>query len=174
LVGDSKEGKIQRLDGPYHAAEAVRHIANVLRVWKGPTPVPGHVRSSIPLIPVDICAQAIVDLTLKGLQESWVGFKSLHLSPSKGLTARGLYASIFKKFGLNSEILLMPLVPDFLVKEAFDRVINLPGEELEYLLNLPHLDTSETRAILGDGWCPEFHAYEESFWKGYDEYISHR
>jgi nucleoside-diphosphate-sugar epimerase len=115
LVGKQGDGKIQRIDGPYHAAESIRKISNLIKNWKGPVPLPGNERSYIPLLPVDVCAKALVALTVKGLDESWVGLKSLHLTPKKGLTARNLYESIFKHFGLPSSIKLMPYMPDVVI-----------------------------------------------------------
>lgn len=173
LVGDRREGKILRIDGPYHAAEGLRRLLRTAGKFPGPLPLPGRDGPAMPLVPVDVCADAIARLIELSWGERWEGTRCLHLAPSRGLGARELYASVLKYLGHEDRsFVLLSRLPDWLVKPAAEVIARFPREELEYLLRMPKFDTSETEAILGPGWCPEFREYERAFWRGYEAFIS--
>ncbi|MCM2321756.1 MAG: SDR family oxidoreductase [Oligoflexia bacterium] len=175
LVGDSREGRIERIDGPYHCPETLRPLKSLLQKLPGPLPLPGHEGRGVPIAPVDAVAGAIVKLCELSRQQDWSGTRAFHLTPTRELTAAQLYRSTLRYLGLSQrEVRLVSALPDYVLKEASARLAGLPREELEYLLNSPALDTSETIQLLGRDWCPQFEAYEGAFWKGYSDYVSNR
>jgi nucleoside-diphosphate-sugar epimerase len=173
LVGDQEQGKIKRIDGPYHAAETFKKLKNLISGWPGPFPVPGRRGRSLPVVPVDVAAKAIVDLLVMGFKKPWPRYKSLFIAPKEGLKTEKFYDSLLNHFGISKRLTFFENIPTSLSKYAAEWFADLPKEEVEYLLNLPRLDTSETENILGQGWCPEFSSYEDIFWKGYEDYVSH-
>jgi UDP-glucose 4-epimerase len=173
IVGDSKEGKILRIDGPYHAIEAFRRMKQILQSWSGALILPGHSERRIPLVPVDFAAQAISKF-ITAFNQSDETSKSYYVAPTNGPTARELYQSALRHLGLNNEIRVTQGLPDMLVKHAAEWVARLPREELEYVLNLPELDCELSEKQLGVNFYPAFEMYESSLWRGYDGYAQNR
>lgn len=175
LVGDRREGSIARVDGPYHAVEGLRRLLRITRGLPGPLPLPGRDGRHLPILPVDVAADAISRLVELSWGDQWEGTRCLHLAPEKGLSARELYESALRFLGHEGrEFTLMSQLPDWLVKPAADIIVRFPREELEYLLNVPRFDTAEIEEILGPAWCPEFAEYEKAFWRGYETFVSNR
>ncbi|MCM2281515.1 MAG: SDR family oxidoreductase [Bdellovibrionaceae bacterium] len=175
LVGDQREGKIHRIDGPYHAAEGLRKLLRIASLLPGPLPLPGRADRFMPIVPVDVAADAIARLVELAWGDQWEGLRCLHLAPAKGLSSQELYTSTLRHLGHEGqEFILMSRLPDWLVKPAAELLVRFPQEELEYLLNFPRYDTRETEAILGANWCPEFRDFEKEFWRGYEAFVSHR
>lgn len=176
LVGDTREGQIHRIDGPYYALDAFRRLIRVLRAWRGPLILPGRVENRIPLTPVDRAAWAIAQLTEAALTHGERGLASLFIAPPRGPTARELYTSILRHLDLDLEVRLIDqtTAPKSLLKTASEIIAHLPGEELEYLLGLPDLDVSATTERLGADWCPDFADTAPQLWRGYDAFIQNR
>lgn len=175
LIGDSQKGKIQRIDGIYHAIEAIRKIRRFIESSPKYLFFPGKEEIRIPLLPVDICAKAIVDICEWTLKNQVQGYKSLNLTPNQGLSVRDLYISALREEGIpRKNLVLVDKVPDKILKKISKLLARLPEEELNYLLTFPNYDNRETREILGDDWCPEFAQYENIIWRGYATYISNR
>lgn len=175
LVGDSQEGKIERIDGPYHAARFLDRHRGLIEKYVGSIPLPGNPKKTFPMLPVDVAADAITKLIGISRSENWEGHKSLHLFPSRGMNPKEFYESAMRNLGYrNTEFKLIHSVPKTILKRVTEWVSAIPKEELEYLLSFPRLDVSETEKVLGKDWCPDFSTYEKAFWKGYREYVSHR
>jgi UDP-glucose 4-epimerase len=175
LVGDSVDGIIKRIDGPYHAPETIRRLQKTIENFPGAIPLPGSAEVHIPLLPVDIAAKAIIEIFRWSLSTSETGYKSLHLAPRKGLNVLELYEKTFLRLGINNKkINLVEHIPDFLMIKISKGLARFPEEEMKYLLAFPEYDTSATRKLLGENWCPEFSEYEDVFWRGYEKYISNR
>lgn len=175
LVGDSKKGRIHRIDGPYHCAEAMSELKGLIERFPGPLPLPGVTGRGVPVLPVDICADAIVRLCEVSRRKNWKGTRGYHLTPPKELTATELYRSTLRFLGLPDRgFTLLSEVPKPILKSASERLAHFPREELEYLLSSPRLDTTATERLFGENWCPRFRDYEDVFWKGYAEYVSNR
>jgi len=173
LVGDTKTGRISRIDGPYHAPYKISQVKSIMDKIPGPLILPGNSDHHLPIVPADKCAEAICDIIKISRQEEWEGLKALHLTPRKGLSAEKLYSSTLNHLGMRKRKLrLLEKVPKEVSKIIAHAMIDFPKEELEYLLAAPQLDTSETEKLLGKDWCPDFCDYEQAFWKGYDDYVS--
>ncbi|MCX7978617.1 MAG: SDR family oxidoreductase, partial [Bdellovibrionaceae bacterium] len=175
LVGDSEQGRIERIDGPYHAAEALRSIRSFVSRWPVALPLPGSEETVLPLVPVDACARAIVKLTEWAIYSGEVGYKSLHLTPTRGVGVRDFYRSVLRHLHLRPKgLILTGRLNQQTVKKIANWAAHLPEEELNYLMNFPNYDTADTEALLGSDWCPEFPDYERVFWSGYEKFVSNR
>lgn len=175
LTGDTQTGTIERLDGPYHAAHFLEKKKGWIEKLPGAIPLPGIPGRTIPLLPVDTAANAIVRLIEISREQNWTGQKSLHLFPSEGVGAQELFESALRYLGYeNRRVRLISQIPKPILKELGKWLGEIPREEIEYLLSMPRHDTRETEALLGDDWYPHFSDYEETFWKGYRDYVQNR
>lgn len=167
LIGDTQGGAIQRIDGPYHAPQALEKVRKLIESFPTAFPLPGKTSGRLPLVPVDKAAEAIVGF-VKWSQETEVeGYQSFHVTPKEGLAIRDLYLKTHKGIAFVSSI------PKPVLMKISKWTVKFPEEELNYLLTFPKYDSAKTVEVLGK-WCPEFEEYEKNFWRGYDEYISNR
>jgi hypothetical protein len=174
LVGDSLEGRIMRIDGPYHAPERMKELVSLLSNFPGPIPVPGRRDQTLPIVPVDAAARAIVNLLALSRKEEWSGIKSLYVVSDNGPTAEDLFRSTLKHLGVDRDVQILSALPDWLAKQGAELIAKLPKQELDYLLGFPRFDLAPTIEALGPDWCPSFASYEDAFWRGYEAYISNR
>lgn len=175
LVGDTKTGKINRIDGPYHAPFSFSKLKGFIESIPAAVPVPGVLGKKFPLLPVDIAAEAIVKFCQWSITTHETDYKSFHLTPKTGLEIRDLYLSTLKHLFIRaSGVRLISRIPKWFLKVFSEFALKLPKEELNYLLLFPHYDSDDTESVLGNGWCPEFKDYEKAFWSGYEKYVSNR
>jgi nucleoside-diphosphate-sugar epimerase len=176
LVGDTEGSAIPRIDGPYHAIDAFRRMRPLLNSWHGFLPLPGQHDVRVPLVPVDFAAAAIRRLSelflLEG--ESGPANESYYIADDRGPTIEALYGSALRALGLEHRVQLMPNAPQGLIKPMAEWLARLPREELEYVLNMPKLDTSKTTEKLGADFFPAFESYEPKLWSGYHAFIQNR
>lgn len=178
LIGDTQGSAISRIDGPYHAIDAFRRLRPLLHSWRGFLPLPGQTETRVPLVPVDAAAAAICRLTelflIEGANPNSSAVESYYVADGGGPTIDALYASALRALGLDHRVQLMPKAPQGLIKPLAEWVARLPREELEYVLNLPKLDTSKTIEKLGADFFPSFERYESKLWSGYHAFIQNR
>jgi UDP-glucose 4-epimerase len=173
LVGATDGSAIHRIDGPYHAIDAFRRLRTVIEAWRGTIVIPGRKNHTIPLVPVDYAGKAIASL-LAAFVESKESTSSYYVAPSNGPTVESLFQSALSNLGLHREVRAVENIPGSIVKPLAEWLARLPREEIEYVLNLPNVDTSESDSILGAEFYPRFKDYEASLWKGYHAYIQSR
>lgn len=175
LVGDTKQGTIERVDGPYHAPEAFKKIRRLLESIPTSLVLPGKEQTRLPIVPVDKAAEGIVKFCEWTLLTKPQGYQSYHLTPTYGLSVRDFYISALKYQAIpHNGIVLIDQINEALILKASNLVAKFPEEELYYLMNFPVYETTETRKVLGENWCPEFKEYESTFWSGYEAFVSHR
>ncbi len=175
LVGDSHYGLIERIDGPYYAPQAFQRLRGLIESFPAPLPLPGSESVRLPILPVDICAKAVVGMTKWAISSGEKGYRSFHLTPQIGVALADFYQSTLRHLFLkNRGIRLMTRVPDAVMKKLSKWAVRFPEEQTHYLLKFPFYDSSATQDILGPDWCPEFESYEFHFWSGYEKFVSNR
>ncbi len=175
LVGDTDQGLIDRIDGPYFAAEAFRRLKNVLVNIPTPLLLPGSDKTRMPLVPVDAAAKAIVQFCLWSLTSTERGYQSFHVTPTEGATVREMYDSVLRHLEIpNKGVILVDQIAESVLLKLSKTLAGLPEAQLYYMLHFPFYDSSQTQVILGKDWCPEFSQYESAFWRGYETYLSNR
>jgi len=175
LVGDTSQGKIERIDGPYHAPKALEKVRKLIESFPGSFPLPGKKSARMPLVPVDKAAEAIVGFAKWSQTTSSTGYQSFHVTPKDGLTTKDLYLKTLKHlFVPHHGVTFVNRVPKTLLTKVSKWTVQFPEEQLNYLLMFPKYDSTSTEEVLGESWCPEFESYEKTFWRGYNEYISNR
>jgi nucleoside-diphosphate-sugar epimerase len=175
LVGDTKTGKIHRIDGPYHSPCALEKIKALIEKFPTAFPLPGKYRQRLPIVPVDKAAAALVQFAKWSQNEENKGYQSFHITPKEGLSVQELYSKTLKHLFIpHKGVALIGKVPKTVLTKVSSWTVRFPEEELNYLLNFPKYDSIRTLEVLGPSWCPEFGEYEKAFWRGYDAYISDR
>jgi UDP-glucose 4-epimerase len=175
LTGDTEHGEIERVDGPYHAYRAFEKVRTFIENWPGVLPLPGDSERKLPFVPVDIAAKAIVKFCDWAIGNQTKGTQNHHLTPTLGVGVRDFYTSILKNLSLHKiqtkkDIFLLEGWPLGVINPFAEHLLNFPKEELTYLLKIPSFETSSTRLILGENWCPEYAAYERKLWRGYQKF----
>ncbi|NUM59672.1 MAG: SDR family oxidoreductase [Bdellovibrionaceae bacterium] len=179
LVGNSNNGEIQRVDGPYKAVQGFLKLRNYIENWPGIFLLPGNEQVKLPFVPVDVAAEAIVNILNHSLSESeshdkLQNYYSYHITPKKGVGLRDFYSSVMRHLNFKkSEFKLIKELPANLTAEIANRIFEFPKEQLKYALSLPEFSSVETTKVLGDHWCPEYFDYEQTFWSGYEKFVSH-
>lgn len=175
IVGDTENGEIYRIDGPYHIPQVFKQLHLLFESWPGPIPLPGAKDQRLPLVPVDEMAKAIAKFCDYALETRPLGYKSFYLTPHEGVSIEELYQSTFRYlYQKERNINLIKNIPEAILKKLSEMMLRLPQEELNYLFKFQRFESTQTREILGDNWCSEFQSYETSFWRGYEKFISNR
>lgn len=172
LVGDTAEGKIDRIDGPYCLAESLRKHRLLIEALPTSVPVPGDEKRRLPLVPVDAAALAISRLAQYFLKAEPTS-TTLHLTPNLGVSHQELYLSSLKHLRIkNRGVRLTNVGSRDLLARTVCRMLGFPLEEFYYFMKLPRYEVKSTVDILGPSWCPEFKSYEKVMWRGYEKYLS--
>jgi nucleoside-diphosphate-sugar epimerase len=172
LVGNSQTGTIQRIDGPYYLANALRVHQRIISQWPLALPLPGDPSRHLPLVPVDAAGRAISRIAQECLSRA-PSCETLHLVPSIGLSHAQLYASALRYLGIKNQGFRMTnLRPGGLVAKLFSQVTQIPREEIHYFMSFPRYERRLVNNYLSPQWCPEFTSYEQAFWRGYEIFVS--
>lgn len=175
LVGDTVEGKIQRLDGLYQVASFLAKMKPWIQSWPFALLVPGNPHVNLPFVPVNQAAEAVVKFCLWRLQNKTPSYQSFNLVPKVGASIPELYLSTFKHLKIKSDSLkLVPQIPQMLLRIVNKTGLSIPIEPLNYSLHLPRFESDTTQEVLGPDWCSEFSEYESTFWSGYEKNFSNR
>ncbi len=184
VVGDSKTGVIDKIDGPYLIFKWLKRASTRLPAW---LPTPGITGGKANMVPVDFVAGAIDHLMHKpGLDE-----RAFHLvdpyPPSIGeaisIFARAAGAPAFSLRTNNS---LVQSAPRMLIKASemnpatrviSDEVVNalgLPKQFFAYLDNPTKFDCSETlKELDGSGLAvPPIEHYAKTLWDYWERNFS--
>ena len=142
-------------------------------IYRSPFPVPvfgmGDIR--LPLLPVDIAAESILNLS----NADFEGYRSFHLVPKSKVKISELYKDSLGFVGLgHKKIVSVAALPRFLQKEMAKFLAKFPEEETNYLLNMPNYSIKNTSEALGNDWCPSYSNYKQAFWSGYEKFIQGR
>lgn len=176
LCGDSKNGEIQRIDGPYYAPETFKPLRKLFEMIPTKIPLPGRKSCAIPLIPVDVAASAILKIMNRTIALEMKGYQSYNITPKRGLRVEELYLKTMNRLKIKAHgVYLVDELPKFVLAELSGQVARFPKEELYYLMSFPEFDSGATAEMIGNPhWCPEFKDYESAFWRGYEKFISNR
>ncbi|MEM7434307.1 MAG: SDR family oxidoreductase [Myxococcota bacterium] len=182
VVGDSKTGAIDRLDGIYYGFEAVQKLASALPRWMR-VPVP-RVRGRFNVVPVDYVADALAHIALSPSEA-----KVFHLVDPMPQRIVRLFATLVRAAGGPS---LGPAVDISRIpaaKQAAGMASMLPSvQELRTaalqdfgiptgalgVMNLRvRFDDANTRAALrGSGIeCPHFKTYAKTLFRYYEDHL---
>jgi len=140
LLGDSQDGWIPKVDGPYYVQRLLKRLApaarslNALRFL----PVPFTETSKLMVVPVDITAEAIVQLLPVACE--YQELRTYHImGPASQVSVRRFLVALCDHYGITLEPL--PL-PRWILPHGLAAKFNIPEDVLPYL-HLPWTFASE-------------------------------
>jgi NAD(P)-dependent dehydrogenase (short-subunit alcohol dehydrogenase family) len=180
VVGDSRTGEMDKVDGPYYLLPAIESVARALGPV-GPVaravPIPVPDLGSTTIVPVDYVADAMVEL----MHRDGLDRRAFHLVPPRPQPLVEVYNALADAAGAPRLSRSIPEAVAAPVRAAADRLgellgrvpeigelrdavlteIGIPPEVLPHMAFRTVFDDTETRAALaGSGIvCPEFTAY---------------
>lgn len=182
VVGDSKTGAIDRIDGVYYGFRAIQRLAHAVPAWLR-LPVP-HVRGAFNLVPVDYVADAITHIALSDSDArvfhvvdpkapSLLKMTNLFLGAAKG-PRLGPAVDIQKLPGIKKTSALASMLPS--VRELRDALlgdVGLPAEGLGVMNVKVRYDSGNTEAALaGSGIrCPALQTYAKTLFRYYEDHL---
>ncbi|WP_156690505.1 SDR family oxidoreductase [Mycobacterium sp. Marseille-P9652] len=175
MVGDSRTGEMDRIEGPYHFFGVLAKLA----VLPSLTPIllPDTGRANI--VPVDYVADALVAL----LHTEGPNGRTFHLTAPKSVGLRGIYRGVAKAAGLPPLRGSLPGSVAVPVLKARGRArvlrnmaatqLGIPGEIFDVAELKATFVADQTReALRGKGIdVPEFAAYAPVLWRYWAEHL---
>jgi NAD(P)-dependent dehydrogenase (short-subunit alcohol dehydrogenase family) len=176
VVGHSKTGEIDKIDGPYYFFKIIQRLRNITPSWFRGIGVEG---GEINLVPVDYVAAAMDHLAhLPDLDG-----RTFHLTDPEPLTVGALLKAITKAAKapqptVSIDARALDALPSRLgstlarlpgARQLTDLVlaeIGVPRESFQYLTYPTHFDSTKTRSLLeGSGIeVPPFASYVQTLW----------
>ncbi|MDF3029676.1 MAG: family oxidoreductase [Moraxellaceae bacterium] len=182
VVGDSRTGEMDKIDGPYYFFKAIQKLAQSMPKW---LPLLGIEGGRIPLVPVDYIAAAMDAIAHRpGLDN-----QAFFLVPSEAPTL-GDVLNIFMKAAHGPEFLrnfelrhtsaairaLKQRLGSRLSQNAqrsISQAIGVPVSVIGHSLNQTVFDDAAARAALaGTGiCCPDLAEYADRLWNYWENYL---
>ena len=183
VVGDSKTGEMDKVDGPYYFFKLIQRMRQLLPPWM---PAVGLEGGRINIVPVDFVVDALDHIS----HHHHVSGRCYHLVDPQGyrvgdvldIFARAAHAPKMNLF-VNAALLgfiprgvkksLMALAPVRRIRQAVMQDLGLP-EDIFTFVNYPtRFDRRETDAALkGSGIeCPNLHDYAWRLWDYWERHL---
>ena len=173
VVGDSRTGEMDKVDGPYYFFGILSKLAALPSVT--PMVVPDAGRTNI--VPVDFVVDALVHL----MHVDDADGQTFHLTAPKAIGLRGIYRGVAKEAGLPAVRFALPAAAVAPVLKATGRArvlrnmaatqLGMPAEILDVVDLAPTFTADRTTAALaGTGIeVPEFSSYAGKLWRYWAE-----
>jgi thioester reductase-like protein/NADP-dependent 3-hydroxy acid dehydrogenase YdfG len=169
VVGDSRTGEMDKIDGPYYFFGVMAKLAKLPSFT--PVMLPDSGRTNI--VPVDYVVDALVELMHAPGRDG----QAFHLTAPKNIGLRGIYRGIADAAGLPSLRGVLPraVATPFLKATGRAKVLRnmavtqlgIPAEILDVVDLAPEFTCDITReALSGSGIeVPEFSSYAPNLWR---------
>ncbi|MDH3201055.1 MAG: SDR family oxidoreductase [Myxococcales bacterium] len=182
VVGDSKTGEIDRIDGIYYGFGAIQKLAAALPSWVR-VPVP-RIRGRFNVVPVDYVADAMVHIALSPAEA-----RVFHLIDPKPQRFVRMMATLVKVAGgprlgpaidfsrmrgvkqAGSMASMLPSVRE--LRTAVIKDLGLPANGLSSMNLRVRFDDSNTQAALRDTEirCPHLKTYAKTLYRYYEDHL---
>ncbi len=178
VVGDSRTGEMDKIDGPYYFFGVLAKLAVLPRLT--PIMLPDTGRTNI--VPVDYVADALVALLHADGSPTWDG-RTFHLTAPKTIGLRGIYRGIAAAAGLPPLRGSLPRSVAAPVLKVRGRAkvwrnmvatqLGIPGEVLDVVDLAPTFISDQTQnALRATGIAvPEFGSYAPVLWRYWAEHL---
>ncbi|HVQ53044.1 MAG TPA: SDR family oxidoreductase [Mycobacterium sp.] len=175
VVGDSRTGEMDKVDGPYYFFGLLRKLAVLPKFT--PMVLPDTGRTNI--VPVDFVVEAVVALMHADGRDG----QTFHLTAPKTIGLRGIYRGVAEAAGLPPLRGSLPgsTATPFLRVSGRAKVLRnmaatqlgIPGEILDVVDLLPTFTSANTaEALRGTGiTVPEFASYAPQLWRYWAEHL---
>ena len=184
VVGDSRTGEMDKIDGPYYFFKLIQRMRQILPPWM---PAVGLEGGRINIVPVDFVVAALDHISHskhvnKGKCFHLVDPVGYRVGDVLGVFAKAAHAPKMNLF-VNAALLgfipksvkkgLMALAPVRRIRQAVMKDLGLP-EDMFTFINYPtRFDCRETQAALkGSGIeCPNLHDYAWRLWDYWERHL---
>jgi thioester reductase-like protein/short-subunit dehydrogenase len=178
VVGDSRTGEMDKVDGPYYFFGVLAKLAVLPRLT--PIMLPDTGRTNI--VPVDYVVDALIALLHADDSPSWDG-RTFHLTSPKTIGLRGIYRGVAAEAGLPPLRGSLPRSVAAPVLKVRGRAkvwrnmvatqLGIPGEVLDVVDLIPTFACEKTQnALRGSGIAvPEFASYAPVLWRYWAEHL---
>ena len=175
VVGDSRTGEMDKIDGPYYFFGLLAKLARLPGIT--PMALPDTGRTNI--VPVDYVADALVALMHRDDRDG----QTFHLTAPKNIGLRGIYRAIAPAAGLPPIRAALPraVAAPFLAASGRAKVVRdiavtqlgIPAEILDVVDLVPTFTTDNTSdALRGTGiTVPEFASYAPVLWRYWADHL---
>ena len=177
VVGDSRTGEMDKVDGPYYFFKAIQRMRQLLPEW---TPLVGPDLGNTNVVPVDWVVAALEHIA----HEPGLDGKAFHLTdprrqPVEEVINEFAAAAHAPRFALSVDKRLTDVIPRWPLALALDlppwrqvrrlvlRELGIPEEVLAHMELVPRFDTLEAgRALSGTPLeqPPPLHEYAQRLW----------
>lgn len=182
VVGDSRTGEMDKIDGPYYFFKTIQKMAQSLPKW---LPLQAIEGGSIPVVPVDYIASAMDAIA----HQSGLDGQAFFLVPSKAPSLGELLNTLMKtahgpeivrRFELPYTSGAVRNIKKKLGKHVsqdmqrrISQAIGVPVSALGQALNQTSYDDSQTRqALQGTGIeCPDLNDYADKLWNYWEQHL---
>ncbi|MBP6645920.1 MAG: SDR family oxidoreductase, partial [Burkholderiaceae bacterium] len=183
VVGDSKTGEMDKIDGPYYFFKLIQRMRQILPPWM---PSVGLEGGRINIVPVDFVVNALDHIS----HHHRTSGKCFHLVDPQGyrvgdvldILSKAAHAPKMNLF-INAALLgfipksvkkgLMALAPVRRVRSAIMKDLGVPDDMLTFINFPTRYDCRETTAALkGSGIeCPNLHDYAWRLWDYWERHL---
>jgi thioester reductase-like protein/short-subunit dehydrogenase len=175
VVGDSRTGEMDKVDGPYYLFGVLAKLARLPSVT--PVVLPDTGRTNI--VPVDYVADALVAL----LHAEGRDGQTFHLTAPKSIGLRGIYRGVAEAAGLPPLRGSLPRATAAPLLGATGRVkvwrnmaatqLGIPGEVFDAVEAVPEFTAENTTEALRDSGIavPPFASYAPRLWRYWAEHL---
>jgi NAD(P)-dependent dehydrogenase (short-subunit alcohol dehydrogenase family) len=183
VVGDSKTGEMDKIDGPYYFFKLIQRMRQLLPPWM---PTIGLEGGRINIVPVDFVVAAIDHISHKvdkgGGCYHLVDPMGYRVGDVLGIFSKAAHAPKMSLF-INAALLgfipksvkkgMMALAPVRRVRNAIMKDLGLPDDILTFVNFPTRYDRRETDAVLkGSGIeCPNLHDYAWVLWDYWERHL---
>jgi NAD(P)-dependent dehydrogenase (short-subunit alcohol dehydrogenase family) len=183
VVGHSRTGEMDKVDGPYYFFQAIQKLRDLLPQW---VPLIGPELGWTNIVPVDYVAAALDHIA----HQDGLDGQAFHLAHPRGIRsgevlnafAKAAHAPqmavrIDKKLtdalpkGVISMLLRLPQLRE--LRNTILGDIGIPGEVIEHVGFSSQFDTRDTeRALAGTGIVvPELDSYADELWRYWEKHL---
>jgi len=176
VVGDSRTGEMDKIDGPYYFFQAIKKVRHLIPEW---VPLIGPELGYTNLVPVDYVAAALDHIA----SQPDLDGQAFHLTDPRGIRV-GEALNAFARAGhapqlglrVDSKLLdalpkgtfsmLMKLPQLQSIRKSFLADLGIPDEVIGHMALVPQFDTRDTeRALAGSGIeVPPLDSYADKLW----------
>jgi len=183
VVGDSRTGEIDKIDGPYYFFKLIQKIRNIVPSW---VPIVGIEGGRINVVPVDFVVAAMDHLAhldgLDGRAFHLTDPNPLRLGDMLNVLARAAHApSVTVRvnaglFGLAPQALtrsLMALTPFRRMRKMMMKELGLPDDVLMFVNYPTRFDSRDTQKLLRPAGItvPPFEEYAWRLWDYWERHL---
>jgi NAD(P)-dependent dehydrogenase (short-subunit alcohol dehydrogenase family) len=176
VVGDSKTGEMDKIDGPYYFFKLIQRIRQMLPPWM---PTIGIEGGRINIVPVDFVVNAMDHIAhqpkLDGMAFHLTDPEPMRVGEVLNVFCRAAHAPTMSirinaaLFGFIPKSIkkgVMSLAPVRRVRDAIMKDLGLPGDLMNFVNYPTRFDSRETmRALKGTGIaCPPLESYAAPIW----------